>query len=361
MSANHYRLFAERLNTLPNGFPPTDDGAELRLLEKICTPEEAELASQLRLTFETPEEIATRLGRDVQELKPMLKQMVRHGVISAGKAEQGLGYGLLPFVVGIYEYQIARMDAELAELFEDYYQKAFQEMLGVKTQFHRVIPVNETVRNDMEIHPYESATSILNGAQSWGVLDRICRVQKKLVGDPCDHPVDVCMTFSERPGAYDGNPVIKAVTHEEALATLQRAADAGLVHSVSNSQDGNTYICNCCTCSCGILRGMAETGIANVVARSAFVNTVDPDTCAVCETCIDYCQFDALELGASDEYIQINTIRCVGCGVCVPACPDEALTLVRRPEDETLPIPVTHDDWLSNRAMDRGIDLQDVL
>jgi electron transport complex protein RnfB len=56
------------------------------------------------------------------------------------------------------------------------------------------------------------------------------------------------------------------------MGTLRRAAEAGLVHSVSNSVEGTYYICNCCTCSCGILRGMAELGIANVVASSAFVN-----------------------------------------------------------------------------------------
>jgi len=44
MSKNPYKRLAERLNALPNGFPPTEDGAELRLLEKLYTPEEAALA-----------------------------------------------------------------------------------------------------------------------------------------------------------------------------------------------------------------------------------------------------------------------------------------------------------------------------
>ena len=43
-----YKLLAERLDALPNGFPPTDDGTELRLLALIFTPEEAALAAQLR-------------------------------------------------------------------------------------------------------------------------------------------------------------------------------------------------------------------------------------------------------------------------------------------------------------------------
>ena len=83
------------------------------------------------------------------------------------------------------------------------------------------------------------------------------------------------------------------------------AADAGLVHSVSNNQSDLWYICNCCTCSCGILRGMAEMGIANVVARSAFVNRVHEDLCIACGECLEACQFDALSL---DDVIAVNEV-----------------------------------------------------
>lgn len=361
MTTQIYQLLAQRLDALPNGFPMATDGAELRILEYLFTPEEAELASNLRLTLETPKEIASRLERDDSEIKPLLKEMTRKGLIKAGRTEQGLGFGLLPFVVGIYEYQLGRIDAEFAQLFENYYKQTFGNALTVEPAFHRVIPVNETVRNDIEVQPYESATTIIENAQAWGVVDCICRVQKSLIGDPCEHPVDVCMIFNQRPGAFDETPGIKVLTKEGAYETLQRAADAGLVHSVSNSQDGQTYICNCCTCSCGILRGMAELGIANVVARSAFVNTVDPEVCVGCESCISYCQFGALSLEPQDPYVQINATSCVGCGVCVPACPDRALSLVRRPESEVMPVPVTHHNWLEERAAARGIDLNEVL
>ena len=45
-----YRRLAQRLDAIPNGFSATESGVELRLLEKIFTPEEAELASVMRLT-----------------------------------------------------------------------------------------------------------------------------------------------------------------------------------------------------------------------------------------------------------------------------------------------------------------------
>ncbi len=357
MDTQLYKRLAEHLDALPQGFPPTEDGAELRLLQKIFTPEQAELAAQLRVTLETPAELAERLGRDKRELRNMLKEMARNGLIRIGKAESGLGFGALPFVVGIYEFQLGRIDAEMALLFEDYYQAAFGSALSMHPQAHRVLPVNQTIRNDMEVRPHESAAEIVRQARAWGVQDCICRIQKELIDDPCEHPKDVCMVLSNQPGAFDHSDQVQAQTLEEALATLQRAADAGLVHSVSNSKDV-WYVCNCCTCSCGILRGMAELGMANVVARSAFVNQVDEALCVGCGTCLDYCQFAALTL---IDVCDVNSMRCVGCGVCVPACPEDALTLVRRPEEEILPVPETEADWMQWRADKRGLDLGKVM
>jgi hypothetical protein len=104
---------------------------------------------------------------------------------------------LLPFVVGIYELQIDKMDEELARLFEDYFQSSFGEILNVKPQLHRVIPVNETIRNTMEVRPFESAAEIVDAMNSWGVQDCICRKQKALIGQACEHPIDVCMVCTQ--------------------------------------------------------------------------------------------------------------------------------------------------------------------
>jgi Pyruvate/2-oxoacid:ferredoxin oxidoreductase delta subunit len=220
--------------------------------------------------------------------------------------------------------------------------------------------VNESIKVDIEVRPFESASHLVNSAKSWGVLDCICRVQKALIGEGCDHPVDVCMAMADVPDAFNGNPIIRALTREEALGTLRRAAEAGLVHSVSNNQKGIHYICNCCTCSCGVLRGMAELGIANVVARSSYVNQVDDLLCNGCETCLDYCQFGALSMGES-AVVTINTMRCVGCGVCVPQCPNDALGMVLRPYVDLVLPPETLKEWGARRAAERGIDLATVL
>jgi Pyruvate/2-oxoacid:ferredoxin oxidoreductase delta subunit len=331
---------------------------EIKLLERLYSPQEAELASLLRLTLESSRQIAERTGGDPKQVREMLKSMAKRGLINAGRIEGGLGYGLLPFVVGIYELQVQSLDKDMAQLFEEYYQQSFGKVLNIEQAVHRVIPVGESVQVDMEIRPYESAADIVKHAQAWGVVDCICRKQKTLIGDPCDHPLEVCMMLNQNPGAFDNNSYIRALTLEEALDTLQIAAEAGLVHSVSNNQHGESYICNCCTCSCGILRGISELGIANAVAYSAFINTVDEELCMACEDCLDYCQFEALSM---DTTVQIDQLRCVGCGVCVQACPEQALILVRRPENEVIPVPSSKVDWLQQRAAARHLNLEEVL
>jgi Na+-translocating ferredoxin:NAD+ oxidoreductase subunit B len=353
MDESPYRQLAARLNDLPNGFPPTEDGAELRLLAGLFTPEEAALAARLRLTLETPAEIAARVGGDPQELRPRLKSMVGRGLITAGRAPTGgLGYGLLAFVVGIYEMQAGRIDAELAQLFEDYYRQTFRRALNQQPPLHRVIPINTAVRQVTDVRPFESAVELIRSAKAWGVTDCICRKQQALIGKPCGHPLDVCMVFSDTPRFFDGKQGMRALTQDEALATLRRAAEAGLVHSVGNSQHGVWYLCNCCTCACGFLRSLADLGAANVIARSAFVCQVDEAACNACGLCVDRCAFSALTV---DEVAKVDAARCAGCGSCSIVCPQEALSLQRRPDADAP--PETEEDWRRARASARGISL----
>ena len=341
-----YRELAEALNRLPQGFPPAKDGSDLRLLEYLFTPEEATLTAQLSAEIEPMRPLLKRLGGDPRETGAMLKDLAKRGLIKFGRNEAGSGFALEPFVVGIYENQAGRIDKELSELFEQYYRNGFGELLVRMPQPHRIIPVQESVQSTAEVRPYESLIEIVKRAKSIGVQDCICRKQKALIGDPCEHSLEVCMALAPMEGAFENSEIFRSLTTEEALQLLKACSEEGLVHSVSNTQEGNYYICNCCTCSCGFLRGMADLGMSNVMARSAFVNTVDADECIACGTCMEACPFDALTL---EDVIVVNEQRCTGCGVCIHTCPTEALTLVRRPEDEIKTVPQTHAHWAEER------------
>ncbi|MGB7539402.1 MAG: 4Fe-4S binding protein [Anaerolineales bacterium] len=342
-----FQNLAKRLDELPNGFPPAEDGSHLRLLEYLFSPEEAALAADLSTEPETPRTIAGRLDRNPAVIRAQLKEMARKGLITAGRSEGGLGYCLMPFVVGIYEMQSARIDTELAGRFEDYFHAAFRRVSAIQPPFHRVVPVQESVKADVAIAPFESAAGIVSRASAWGVTDCICRKQTALIGRPCPHPVEACMIMSSTPGAFHDRKGVRELTQPEALELLRKVAEAGLVHSVANNREGNWYICNCCTCSCTILRGMAESGMASVTARSGFVCRVDDAACGACGVCAERCPFDAITV---DGTARVDSIRCAGCGVCTVECPNGALTLVRRGVGESALPPEDEEEWRRERT-----------
>jgi len=359
MTDDVYRRLATRVDEIPNGFPATETGVELRLLAKMFTPEEAHLASIMRLTPESVADIADRAAVDEETALGDLKAMASKGLISVARTEDKPAFSLRPFVVGFYEAWLTRMDEEYASLFETYFQEMRGKILSDSPSVHRVIPVNLAIPFEIEIFPYERASALLDRAKSWGVRDCICRVQKRLIGQACDHPVENCLMFAPVENAFEGSEDIRPLRKEEALDVLREAEEAGLVHSSGNYRRGNTYICNCCTCSCGVMRGIAEFGIQTAVARSAFRSIVETEKCVGCGTCLDRCQFGALSL--SDGTAHIDPDRCAGCGLCVTTCSVEALRLERRSEDEVQKPPATIHHWMRDRAEARGISMDAIV
>jgi electron transport complex protein RnfB len=242
MSEDVYRKLARTLDAIPNGFPATESGSELRLLAKIFTPEQAALASVMSLERETADEIAARAGMNPAVALRTLKTMARRGQIFVWRKGRELVFWLMPFAVGIYEEQLPWIDKELAQLFEEYFQEAQGAITHLAPPLHRVIPVEEAVPAGVEIFPYERATELLENAKAWGVRDCICRIQQKLVGRGCDAPVESCLVFAPVEGAFDGRKETRAIDKAEAIRILREAEDAGLVHSPGNYRDGNFYI-----------------------------------------------------------------------------------------------------------------------
>ena len=352
MAEDVYRRLARQLDALPNGFPATESGAELRLLAKIFGPEEAALAAELRPEQEPADVIAERAGVDPKTAYRTLKAMVRKGQITVGRKDRKLVFGLMPFAVGFYEEQLPRMDEELATLFEEYYTESAGAFARYAPPVHRVIPVEEAIPAGIEVYPYEQATELLESAKAWGVRDCICRVQQKLVGKGCDRPVENCLVFAPVAGVFNNSETTRAISKEEALQVLREAEDSGLVHSPGNFVDGHNYICNCCTCCCGVLRSVAEFSLPTAIAASGFVAVVEGDDCAGCGDCLPRCQFDALSL--FEDVCRVDAGACVGCGLCTTVCPTEALRLERRTDGRIPTPPDDLQDWKMQRARARG-------
>ena len=349
MPGNVYEQLADALDRLPNGYPKTSSRVELRILQKIFSPEEAGLASHLTGRYETTAEITSRSGVVADDMNRQLFKMAQRGMVWIEKQDGRARFRLAPFVVGIYEAQLEMMDHELAHLVEDYFlEGGVQGLMTPQPSIHRVVPAQKAMKSEW-ILPYDDIRSIILDSKSFNVRDCICRVQKDQIGEPCHFPVHTCLNFSpnER-SAYPGD-----VSQTEALELLDQCEEVGLVHTVSNVAQGVFYVCNCCGCCCGILRGITEFGIENSVAHANYYAVIEPEACTGCGTCIERCQVKAISDQNGISVVDVE--RCIGCGLCVTGCTGSAARLVRRPEAETIHPPQDFMDWETKRLKFRGL------
>ncbi len=341
-----YSKLADALNALPNGFPRTDTGSDVALLAYMYTEKEAELACGLNGEYEEANDIAQRLGLLKNEVIAGLLSMVRQGKVWMDRINGKMKFRLAPFIVGSYEASVEKMDETFAKLTEKYMSDGGAE--GIMKPYpavHRAVPTLDY--SELEwIMPYDNVVKILDSAKTFTVHECICRKQKESLGEGCDAPKNNCLSFT----MTDRKPQKNDITKEEAFRILKEAEDAGLVHSVSNVVNGLSYICNCCGCCCGVLRGINEWGIENSMARANYEASVNDD-CIGCEECIARCQVNAISM--EDGEAVINREKCLGCGLCVSTCPTSSIKLNLRPETERVEPPETYGQWEKIRLNSR--------
>ncbi|MEW6532470.1 MAG: 4Fe-4S binding protein [Thermodesulfobacteriota bacterium] len=352
-----YKRLAEKLDGLPNGFPASESGVELKILQRIYTPEEAEMALKLRPIPETPEAISERLGIPLDELQPILDNMVDKGQIGSAKMKGEQVYMVVPFVVGVFEFQLHRLDKEMVDLIEEYGPTLMRTVGEFAPALLRVVPVNLQTKLEQQVLPYEDIAAMMEGGKAFQVVDCICRKESALRGKPCSHSTEVCLAFANHEGAFDKYAKGRVISKQEALEILAKAEDEGLVHNTYNVRTGQMFVCNCCSCCCGIMRGVKEFKAPYLMAKSNFVAAIDQEACAACGVCADErCPMEAI-VEDNGSY-KVLAERCIGCGVCTPTCPTDSIKLERRPEAAQTEPPNNIVEWYFQRAANRGIQLR---
>jgi len=344
-----YEQLAEALDKLPNGFPRTPSNVEIRLLKKIFSTEEASLASQLDRSMKSVDVIAKRTRLSVEEAEVKLMKMAKRGLLWRGVKGGKSSFRLAPFVVGIYESQLESMDHELAHLVEEYLANGGAAgIMKPHPALHRVIPAQKATKSEW-ILPYDDVKAILLESKTFRLHDCVCRKQQDHIGRKCDFPLRTCLSFSstERP------PDPLSVSKEEALDFLDKAEEMGLVHTVSNVMKGVGYVCNCCGCCCGTLRGINEWGIENSVAYANYYAVIDPDKCLACGTCRNRCQVHAIY--EQDGVSVVDRKKCIGCGLCATGCPNGAAKLQPKSNSEIINPPQDFVAWEQERLRNRGL------
>ena len=351
MTDQDYRELAVALDRLPNGFPKTDSSVEIEILKLMFSPEEARITAAMSMEMEPPEQIAGRLGLDARETEARLRLMAQSGLVMAMMRDGKRVFRLRPFVIGSYEAQLSKMSHQLAHLMEEYVVET-GGLVGIMTPrpaLTRVVPAHGSVKSEW-ILPYDDVKAMLMEAKSLYLRNCICRVEQDYVGSrKCEFPLKTCLSFSptERPASPE------SISRDEALAFLDKAEEMGLVHCVSNIAKGMSFVCNCCGCCCGILRGITQFGIKDSVAYANYFATVDPDLCVGCGICAGRCQVGAISMRDSTATIDLD--RCIGCGVCVTGCAAGAAQLKLKPESEITHPPLDMGMWEKMRLASRGM------
>lgn len=347
-----YKRLAKHLDGLPGGFPPTESGVELRILRRLFSPEEAELALHLTMLPEPVEKIAERCGLEPADISDQLYEMSRKGLLMRAQRHGEYRYSASQFVVGIWEYQVNRLTPELIEDMNEYIPELFKPEVWRKAPQLRTIPIQASLDADRSVLAYEQAEELVRQQTQIAVAPCICRREHKMVGEGCDKPEETCLVFGRGTEYYIDNGLGRPIEVDEALEILERAEEAGLVLQPSNSQR-IVNICTCCGCCCQVLKSIKRHPQPASVVASAFYAEVDVTECIACEDCLERCQMDAITI---DDVALIDLDRCIGCGLCVTHCSSESITLVRKPEESVQPVPRTFGHALLNLSKARGVD-----
>lgn len=319
---------------MPVAFPATDSGVELRILKRLFTPEEAEVALLLSALPETLDRIQRRARKKRiprEELESTLDRMVAKGSILGRGREGRKRYSKAQLAVGMYEFQVDRLTKELQQDVEQYFREGFGEAFhGARTGQMRTIPVNARFVPERRVGRYDDARQLIEGSSGpIAIMNCICRQGKELQGQPCQQTEArrVCMTFRGAARQLVEDGTAQTISREEALALAKRAEEDGMVLQPENTQDPH-FICFCCGCCCGVLTTAKQLPRPADYLHSNYRAAVDPERCTECETCHSRCPMDALE--SSNGATRVDDGRCIGCGLCVSTCPSEALTLVAK-------------------------------
>jgi ferredoxin/DNA-binding MarR family transcriptional regulator len=348
-----YEALRRKMNLWPIRTPRTDEIMEI--LHMLYTEEEADFLAD---TFSAPyqdvktcQEIADKANMSQDHVLEILDSLAERGLVFRFPhwKTREVCYALLPLVPGLFEFYFSGLANEeqkekLAYLFEKAYKSGLAMEAGPSDYpWERVIPIEKTLQVSQEILPFERVSEFIKTAHKIAVIPCACRTKH-----PCEHPVETCIVFDSSADFMVGRGIGTYLTVEEALALLEEMEKAGLVHTTTNSQRRPQFICNCCTCSCLILRGLTEMHNPRAFAISNFVAQKDDDTCTLCKTCIEVCPFDCYyyhyDHDDEPEKIGFNPERCVGCGLCSYHCPAGAITLVK--VRNKIPEVTARDAWL---------------
>ncbi|WKY42958.1 FAD-dependent oxidoreductase [Eubacteriaceae bacterium ES2] len=285
----------------------TPDDAGVRLLASVIDDHEAEIAMMYPTVLTTVDEAAAGAGVDPETIREATAIIAQKGVLFCGQVDGVMKYRRVPWAPGICEYLILNKPSQgpqVANAFIDY-TRDIVSIIGANFTIGRgnlrTIPIGKAIKAESTTASYEELKTYLDQSTVFSKADCACRLAQRIVGTPCEHPVeDMCIQVGHEAEYYIRTGRATQITREEAEDIILKAERLGLVHQIFNNEGMNqsTFICNCCGCSCASLRAVSLFKIADA-NRSNFVAEVDPEKCVGCGSCVENCNTNALALGSA--------------------------------------------------------------
>ncbi len=352
-----YIRLQRHLDSQAVGFPATKSGAEIRILQHIFSPGEAELATCLTHQAEPVETIFERAKHLVDSLKDLegqLESILKKGGIEHRIVDDKRFYSNAPLVVGMYEYQVNRLTPEFIKDFDQYVtDKSFGiEFLSTKLPQMRTIPIEKSIHPITAVSTFDAVVSLIEASDGpFVILECICRKKSNLIGKTCKitERKETCLAIGNMAAMALNVDIGKEIARDEAISILDQNQEDGLVLQPSNTEKAE-FICSCCGCCCGMLSVHKILPKPVDFWASNFHAVVNTEACNGCGVCETRCQVGAVSVTQKLGYSVVDLNRCIGCGVCVPTCDAGAITLqkklseIRPPEtrDELYKIIMTH-------------------
>ena len=359
MTSDIYRKLQQQLDQYSIGFPATESGIEIQILKEMFSEEEAFLFTHLTAELESPEAIAQRMEEPVEEIASRLEDMAMKGLLYRKRIDGIAHYNAIPFIHGLLEFQIYRIDKNIVKLTGRYIkEKLLKNMVDSADMFNRTIPVGESIETRQLVAPYDDAVEILKDQELIVITDCACRMQKAMFQKDCGAPMEVCYMFGPMAQYYLDNKMGRKIDLDEAVAILEKARAAGLITRPASSQKPFT-MCNCCSDCCGFVRAVVtSTDNPADYLGSNYQITCHTDCCTGCGLCVDACQTGAMMLN-DNALCEVIPKRCIGCGLCVNVCSENALELIPKPSEEQVVPPEKTPEQFGRMAKKRGLNDDD--
>ena len=245
-----YFKLQKHLDNQAIGFPATKTGVEIRILERIFTPEEAEIASFLNYKFEPLKIIYSRVKHLVEspeKLKKILDRIQKKGGIEVKIKNSKKHYCNAPLVIGMHEFQLDRHTPEFMKDFNDYTSnKNFViEYLSTVLPQKRTIPVAKSIQPQHHISTFDEVTTLLQKAEEpFAIIECICRKKKSIEGKSCKltDRNETCLAIGGMAQMTLANDVGRKITRDEAMSIIELNQKEGLVLQPSNKKKRNLFV-----------------------------------------------------------------------------------------------------------------------